>query len=66
MFFKKNEPKRMSPTFGLAVGALTVIGAITVTNAARSVISRVKSKMSSLCSMRMMSNPCNCNEDDQY
>ena len=66
MFFKKSEPKRMSSTLGLAMGALTVIGAITVTNAARSLIGRVKSKMSSLCSIKMAANPCSCDEDDQY
>ena len=67
MFFKKSEPKKWCPTLGLVMGTLTVIGAVTVTNAARSVISRVKSKMSSLCSIgNMTPKPCTCDEDEQY
>ena len=67
MFFKKSEPKRWSPTLGLIMGALTVVGAITVVNAAKSTINRVKSKMSSFCSLGHMSpSPCTCDEDDQY
>ena len=55
-------------TLALTMGALTVIGAVTVTNAVRGVISRVKSKMSSMCSLgKNMPSPSMCeDEDDQY
>ena len=67
MFLKKNEPKRWHPTLGLITGALTVIGAVTVTNAARTVFRRIKSKMSSFCSLgNMMPKSCSCDEDEQY
>ena len=67
MFLKKHERGRLSPTIGLAMGALTVIGAVTVTNAARTLISRVKSKMSSLCTIGgCMPKPSSSDDEDQY
>lgn len=68
MLFRKSEPKRWRPTMAITVGALTVVGAITVTNALKSAACKIKSKMSSMLGgMSHCETPdvCECDED-QY
>ena len=48
MLFKKSEPRRWHPCLVIAIGALTVIGAVTVTNAARRMMDNMKTKMKSM------------------
>lgn len=51
MLFKRSEPKHRGSAMGLAVGALAVVGAIAVGNAAKSALGKIKSKLSSMCSL---------------
>ena len=48
MLFKKSEPRRWHPCLVIAVGALAVVGAVTVTNAAKQMVEGIKSKMKSM------------------
>ena len=50
MFFKKTEPKRWHPCLVLTIGALSIIGAVTVTNASKCAINNAKNKIKSFFS----------------
>ena len=69
MLFKKSEPRRSRPTMALTVGALTVIGAVTVGNAVKSAFSKIKSKVSSMCGAKSCDGNSSCfceSDEDQY
>ncbi len=50
MFFKKKEPRGWHPCLVIAIGALTVVGAVSVANNAKSLIMKAKDKMMSVFS----------------
>ena len=66
MIFKKSEPRKCHPTVALMVGALTVIGAVTVANVSRNLCAKMKSKMRSIWQpMQKSCSPiCECEDDD--
>ena len=61
MFFKKSEPKRWHPCLVLTIGALSIIGAVTITNASKCAINNAKTKIKSFFSPKSSSSP---SEDD--
>ncbi|MBR7116309.1 MAG: hypothetical protein IKC87_01200 [Clostridia bacterium] len=48
MLFKKSEPRRWNPCLVIAIGTLTVIGAVTVTNVSKRLMEKMKYKMKSM------------------
>lgn len=50
MFFKKKEPRGWHPCLVIAIGALTVVGAVSVANNAKTLIMKAKDKMMSVFS----------------
>ena len=50
MFFKKSEPKRWHPCLVLTIGALSIIGAVTIANASKCAINTAKTKIKSFFS----------------
>ena len=62
MFFKKTEPKRWHPCLVLTIGALSIIGAVTITNASKCAISTAKNKIKSFFSPK--SKPSSTSESD--
>ena len=50
MFFKKKEHRGWHPCLVIAIGALTVVGAVSVANNAKCLIMKAKDKMMSVFS----------------
>ena len=64
MLFKKSEPRRWHPCLVITIGALSVIGAVTVANAARGMADTVKNKIKSFMQRTPECNimQCDCDE----
>ena len=55
MLFKKSEPRRWHPCLVMTIGALSVIGAVTVASVTKDVTERIKNRMMSIMKRRSSS-----------